>query len=52
VQTLKIPGLSAYAITEEDFPAITKKARTASSMKANPVSLDDDQLSGILQAAL
>jgi len=52
VQTLKIPGLSAYAITEEDFPAITKKARTASSMKANPVSLDDDQLAGILQAAL
>ncbi len=52
VHTLKIPGLSTYAITEKDFPNIIEKAHTASSMKANPVNLSDDQLTGILQAAL
>ncbi len=52
VHTLKIPGLSTYAITKKDFPNIIEKAHTASSMKANPVNLSDDQLTGILQAAL
>ena len=52
VHTLKIPGLSTYAITEKDFPSIIEKALEASSMKANPVNLSDDQLTGILQAAL
>ena len=52
VATLKIPGLSNYGITKGDFPDIIEKARTASSMKANPVNLDDAQLTGILQTAL
>jgi alcohol dehydrogenase class IV len=52
VATLKIPGLTNYGISKGDFPDIIKKARTANSMKANPVSLDDAQLTGILQAAL
>ena len=52
VHTLKIPGLSTYAITEKNFPSIIEKALEASSMKANPVNLSDDQLTGILQAAL
>ena len=52
VATLKIPGLSVYGITKGDFPDIIEKARTASSMKANPVNLDDAQLTCILQAAL
>ena len=52
VATLKIPGLSNYGISKGDFPDIIEKARTASSMKANPVNLDDAQLTGILQAAL
>ena len=52
VATLKIPGLSCYGISKGDFPDIIEKARTASSMKANPVSLDDAQLTCILQAAL
>jgi len=52
VATLKIPGLSNYGISKGDFPDIIEKARTASSMKANPVNLDDAQLTGILQTAL
>lgn len=52
VQKLNIHGLSAYGITEKDFPAIIEKARTASSMKANPVSLNEVDLAGILQASL
>ncbi len=52
VASLKIPGLSSYGITKGDFPDIIEKARTASSMKANPVSLDDAQLTCILQVAL
>ncbi len=52
VHTLKIPGLSTYAITEKNFPSIIEKALEASSMKANPVNLSDDQLTGILQAPL
>ena len=49
---LQIPGLSTCGITEEDFPAIIEKAKCASSMKANPVDLSDDELADILQAAL
>ena len=49
---LKIPGLSTYGITEDDFPSIIDKAKRASSMKANPVDLTDDELADILQSAL
>ncbi len=49
---LQIPGLATYGITDDDFPAIIEKAKCASSMKANPVDLSDDELADILQAAL
>ena len=49
---LKIPGLVSYGITDDDFPVIIEKAKCASSMKANPVDLSDDELADILQAAL
>jgi len=49
---LQIPGLATYGITEDDFPAIIDKAKHASSMKANPVELTDDELEEILQASL
>ena len=49
---LQILGLAVYGITEDDFPAIIEKAKCASSMKANPVDLSDDELEEILQAAL
>ena len=52
VEKLNIPGLSTYGITENDFPSIIEKALEASSMKANSVSLSNDELSGILRASL
>lgn len=49
---LQIPGLATYGIAEADFPDILPKAKTASSMKANPVDLSDEELAGVLRAAL
>ena len=52
VKKLNIPGLSAYGITENDFPSIIEKAVEASSMKANPANLPNDELTYILKMAL
>lgn len=52
VKKLNIPGLSAYGITENDFPSIIEKALEASSMKANPANLPNDELTYILKMAL
>ena len=52
VKKLNIPGLSAYGITENDFPSIIEKALEASSMKANPANLPNDELTNILKMAL
>lgn len=51
VPTLKIPGLGTYGITEDDFPLLIKKAQRASSMKANPIELSEEELDSILRAA-
>ena len=48
---LQIPRLGEMGITENDFPRLVAGAR-GSSMKFNPVELDDQQLTGILAAAL
>jgi len=50
--TLGLPGLRRYGLREEDFPAVVAKARNASSMKGNPVVLDDPELHHILRQAL
>lgn len=52
VDALNIPSLGAHGITEADFPAIVAKSQKASSMKANPVELTTEELTGILKAAL
>ena len=49
---LKIPGLSAYGITMDSIPMIMEKSRAASSMKANPIPLTDDELREILERTL
>jgi alcohol dehydrogenase class IV len=49
---LNIPGLRAYGVQPGDVPLIVGKARQASSMKANPIELDETELAGILSAAL
>lgn len=51
-QDLGIPPLRSYGLTERDVPAICRKAAAASSMKANPVVLTDDELAAILKNAL
>ncbi|MEI6891596.1 MAG: iron-containing alcohol dehydrogenase [Pontiella sp.] len=49
---MSVPGLSAFGITEADFPAIIKNAKKASSMKGNPIELTNDELSLILKNSL
>ncbi len=45
---IAIPGLSHYGVRESDFAELIPAARQASSMKANPIALTDDELTAIL----
>ena len=47
---LAIPGLSTYGVTDSED--LVEKAAKASSMKANPVTLSNEQLHEVLRAAL
>lgn len=49
---LRIPPLSAFGLTEGDFPVLVDKAKASSSMKGNPVLLNDEQLKWILEKSL
>ncbi len=49
---LQIPPLSHYGFTLADAPALILKAQAASSMKANPLALTDDELYTILERAV
>jgi alcohol dehydrogenase class IV len=49
---LAIPRLATYGIGEGDFPAIVTAAAKASSMKANAIALTNEELAGILRAAV
>jgi alcohol dehydrogenase len=48
---LGIRGLGAYGITAKEFPRIIAEGR-GSSMKTNPVTLEDDELAQVLAEAL
>lgn len=48
---LNIPGLHEMGIKKEDFPQIIEKSQAASSMKKNPVMLDEATLESILEEA-
>lgn len=48
---LRIPGLASYGIREDDLPALVEQGRQASSMKANPLPLEDAELAAILRAS-
>ena len=52
VAVLKIPPLASYGIKKSDFPEIIAQAKRASSMKGNPVELNDSELTGILEKAV
>ncbi len=47
-----IQPLRAFGVTSESVPALVARAAKASSMKANPVPLTEDELSAILHAAM
>ncbi len=49
---LGLPGLRRYGLCENDLPTITAKAKNASSMKGNPIELNDEELIGILRQAI
>jgi alcohol dehydrogenase class IV len=51
-ETLQVPPLSTYGITEEDFPLLIEKASASSSMKGNPIQLTPDEMREILSRAL
>jgi alcohol dehydrogenase class IV len=50
-KNLKIPGLREMGITKDDFPRIIEKSKAASSMKKNPIELDETILEAILNDA-
>jgi len=51
-EVLKLPPLSDYGITKNDFQSLIEKAQKASSTKGNPVQLTETELAKILQQAL
>lgn len=52
VAALGIRGLSVHGVTDREFPELIRQARSASSMKANPVELTESELGAVLSAAL
>jgi alcohol dehydrogenase class IV len=52
VNDLKIPGLSHYGMSQQKFPEAIEKTMKASSFKGNPIVLNEDELSEILERAL
>jgi alcohol dehydrogenase class IV len=52
VKELEIPSLSAFGLSEMDFSELVQKAKNASSMKGNPVQLNDRELTRILMKSL
>jgi alcohol dehydrogenase class IV len=52
VNTLKIPGLSIYGMSEKDFPEAVDKTMKANSFKGNPIALNEKELRAILEKAL
>ncbi|MFZ6028001.1 MAG: iron-containing alcohol dehydrogenase [Chloroflexota bacterium] len=49
---LGVAPLSAHGLRAEDIPVAVERAAQASSMKANPVALTQDELADILSAAM
>jgi alcohol dehydrogenase class IV len=49
---LNIPGLGVFGIKVSDFAAIVDKSQHSSSMKGNPLTLTEAELTEILQLSL
>ena len=48
---LKLPTLAHYGVTQADIPRIVANSR-GSSMKTNPILLDDSEIAAILSARI
>jgi len=51
-QELQIPKLGSYEFTPSDFSIMIEKARVASSMQANPITLTTEEMQEVLSLAL
>jgi alcohol dehydrogenase class IV len=49
---LKVPGLSNFGLTPQDFALVVEKSQQASSMKGNPVRLSNEALAQILKESM
>ena len=49
---LAIPPLSDFGIKPDNIPTVVAKAENSSSMKGNPVELNEEELAGILSRAI
>lgn len=52
VENLEIPRPSKYGMKPEDFPEAVEKTQQASSFKGNPIALNAEELTEILEKAL
>lgn len=52
VEAFQVPGLARWGVAETDIAPLVERARNASSMKANPVELEDAVMADILRRAL
>ena len=50
--TFALPGLRRFGLAENDFPEAVAKAQKASSMKGNPIELNNEELAAILAHAI
>ena len=51
-ETLKIPSLAEFGLSERDFAEVVTKAQRSNSMKGNPIQLTEDELMQILKKAV
>jgi len=51
-ERLHVKPLSSFGLSREEIPSIVARAQKASSMKGNPISLAEDELTWILAQAL
>lgn len=51
IEELSLPPLRTYGITPADFPTIAAQASKASSMRGNPIELNEEEMIAILAAA-
>ena len=52
VKKLNIPSLTTLGLTRDNFPELVANSKNSSSMKGNPVALNDDELYSILEKSL